>query len=87
MFRAIVRAAFEATGRGSVLGVEITDGMIHANDKVTIATLHGDRTVVVRSVEFIDIDIGKPSFHSLTGLVVETLPASDVTIGGDVRAD
>ena len=66
--------------------VEVRDGTIKAGDSISISTSNGTRIVEVRAVEFIDYDIGKPTFRSEVGLIVDDVPATEVIVGEEVRS-
>jgi len=85
-FRAIVRTIFEVTSRGTVLAVDILDGTIRQGDSISIPTPNGPRNVQVLAIEFVDHNIGKPTFRSEVGLVVGDVRAAEVLVGAEVRA-
>lgn len=86
MFRAVLNRAFEIRGRGTVLAVEIRDGTIKAGDSISISTSNGTRIAQVLAVEFIDYDIGRPTFRSELGLVVDDISVTEVIVGDEVHA-
>jgi len=86
VFRAVLKRAFEVRGRGTVLAVEIRDGTIKAGDSISISTSNGTRIAQVLAVEFIDYDIGRPTFRSELGLVVDDIPVTEVIVGDEVHA-
>jgi len=86
VFRAVLNRAFEIRGRGTVLAVEIRDGTIKAGDSISISTSNGTRIAQVLAVEFIDYDIGRPTFRSELGLVVDDISVTEVIVGDEVHA-
>ena len=86
-FRAIVKRVFAVTGRGTAVCVDIIEGTVRAGDKVLVPTSNGCRRAAeVRSVEFADIDIGRPTPRAEVGLLVGDLPPSEVAVGREVSA-
>lgn len=85
MFRAVLEHAFELTERGTVLAISVLAGVVKANDAILIATLEGTSIVQVKAVEFLDYDIGKPSFRSLVGLVIDGVRTADIILGQEIR--
>jgi GTPase len=77
--------ACDITGRGTVLAVDVLEGEIRAGDMISIGMVGGRRTVTVRSVEFIDRDIGKPTFRCWVGLMIDGVRAADVVVADEVR--
>jgi len=84
-FRAMVKGAFELTGRGTVVAVEILDGTVAAGDQVLVPIVGGqERRVAVRAIGFIDRDVGRPTQHAHVALHVD-LPSAEVEVGREVR--
>ena len=86
-FRATIRRAFELTGRGTVIAVEIVEGAVTPGDKLVVPTADGYTCVVeVREVGFLDFDIGRDTFRAEVALSLGEAPASAIAIGGELRA-
>ena len=84
-FRARVKRGFELAGRGTVIGVEILDGVVKIGDRVSIPTVDGGVAITdVLGVDFIDFYVGKPTLRAEVALRVRDVQASDVAVGREV---
>jgi translation elongation factor EF-Tu-like GTPase len=81
VLRAVVKSSFELSGRGTVLVIDLLEGAAKPGEMVRLAL--GDRTLEgkVIGVEFVDQDVGGPTFHADVALVVAGLEPGDVPPG------
>ena len=87
MFRAVVKTAFELSGRGTVLSVEILEGTVSVGDLLSVPMSGGNsRIVTVRAVDFVDYDISRPTFRAEVGLTVDGIASGDVAIGQVIQS-
>ena len=87
MFRAVVTRAFELTGRGTVLSIEILEGRVIVGDKVAVAMSGGHtRIVEVCAVDVVDYDVGTPTFRADVGLTVGGIRSGELAIGEVIRS-
>lgn len=81
-FRAVLKSSFEVTGRGTVLSVEILAGKVAVGDRLVVPTLDGRSHIVdVVAVDFLDFDIGRPTFRLEVGLTVDDIRPGEVAVG------
>jgi selenocysteine-specific translation elongation factor len=86
-FRAVLKRSFQLTGRGTVLSVEILDGKVAVGDELVVSTSDGrTRIVEVLAVDFLDIDIGRPTSRAEVALTVGDIRPGEVMIGDMLHA-
>lgn len=86
-FRAVLKRSFEVTGRGTVLSIDILEGKVVVGDKLVVPTADGrPRVVEVLAVDFLDIDLDRPTFRAEVALWVGDIRPSEVTIGHIIRS-
>jgi translation elongation factor EF-Tu-like GTPase len=86
-FRATVKRGFELAARGTVICVDILEGVVKIGDRVSIPTVDGGATVTeVLAVDFVDVDVGKPTYRAEVALRVRDVQPSDVAVGREVCA-
>lgn len=84
-FRAILKGSFELRGRGTVLCVDILEGVIRAGDMIVVPLADGgNRTIAVRSIGALDVD--RPAGHALVALMVGDLRSSEVAVDRELLA-
>ena len=85
-FRAVLKRSFELTGRGTVLSVDILDGTVRVGDELMVPMLDGrSRLVEVIAVDFLDIDIGRPTSRAEIALRVADIRLDEVAIGSIIE--
>ncbi len=85
-FRAVLTRSFEVNGRGTVLCVDIVDGAVKRGDRLAVPMQGGSTSVVpVLGVDFVDIDVGKPTFRSGIALTGRDVRSAEVAVGRELR--
>jgi GTPase len=86
-FRALIKRSFELTGRGTVVSVDVLEGVVTVGDRLALPMRDGtSRIVEVHAVDFVDLEIGRPSARAEIGLTFEDLVSDEVVIAGCVTA-
>ncbi|WP_242354782.1 MULTISPECIES: hypothetical protein [unclassified Anaeromyxobacter] len=86
MIRAVVTSSFALAGGLTVLTLEILEGSVKSGDAVHVAMADRSAEVTVRSVEFVDYDIGRPTFRSEPAIVVEGIAPSEAPAGAIISS-
>jgi GTPase len=86
VLRGFVTSSFALTGRGTVLTLKILEGSVKAGDAVRLAMSARSVEVRVRSVEFVDYDVGRPSCRAEPAILIEGLAPSEVPPGTPVSS-
>jgi len=81
MLQGTVTSTFALSGRGTVVTLEIAEGLVKAGDSVRFEVGARVLEATVRSAEFVDYEVGRPGHRAEAAILVDGLEPSAVPPG------